>query len=235
MPYNNETYAEISPRLSDWVQFSSGGNVGNPTLDLLNRAQNWLIDYLKWEGVTKRVTLSITNKVATLPSDLVAILSVYEDADSDGRPDTFYYASGNTGEGYLVTDSFTKAAGQAKTITFFNTPNNSVTLEYQGQLYDFTGEGTEYSFFPGELLIRTAQLIHIEETGLSGAEMGVIRNSQAKLAESYRAKSQYNNRKLSMRINDALGNEVFTPGFDLAEGESFSNVRNRKDRSFLSS
>lgn len=235
MAYLNDTYSNISNRFNDWLQEIGGGNVSDVALDTLNRAQAWLLGYMHWDGIIKRETLTVSSGSATLPTDLIAILEIYTDSDSDGKPDAYYYNEAGTNDGYYITNSFTKAAGQSKTINFYDSNiSNSPTVVYLGDLTDFTGSGTEYSYFPGELLLRTAQMLRIEETGLVGAEMTVIINSQQRLLRDYVEMEQNQNAEPRMRVNDMLGNEVILTGTDLRTGQHHSiNHGRESDPSYL--
>lgn len=183
---NQDTYAQISARLDDWLE-SQGGSVTNLTLDLLNRAQQSLSQYLPWEYLRKRTTLTVSNKTAALPADLDRINSVYHDSDGDGRPDFFYYNQSTFADnGYKITDSFTAASGHSLALSFYAAPTNTPYIDYQAAIANFAGTGTEYSFFPGDMLLLEAQYIHTVEMGLVGNEYTTIVTRREEQLRDYR-------------------------------------------------
>lgn len=217
MGYNTETFATIKKRLQDWLD-SDGGEVTNRPLDLLNRAQNWLQQRRAWQGLVKRSALTVASRQATLPSDLLRIIRVWWDSDSDNQPDFHFYDHGRYDDGYYVTDSFAKATGHSKVIKFYKDPTHTPYVEYQWALDDFADSGTEYSYFPGDLLLRTAQKIHIEESGLVGPEYSAIENSQKEMLNDYEASHQYINIDPRTVMLDNSGEIVDTEDYDVQGG-----------------
>lgn len=207
-------YATFSKRLTDWLR-EVGGEVTDLTLDLCNRAQDWLWLRRDWEDLIVRQTLSLTDKSASLPSNFGRVLRVWHDSDEDGKPDYYYYRQARYDDGYYISDSFTKAAGHSKTITFFQDPTHTVTLEYIKTLDHFVGSGDEYSFFTPDLLIRTAQKIHIEESDLVGKEYEAIINSHAELLRDYEVAHQYRNSDMRMESLDDHGDPIETESYNL--------------------
>lgn len=212
----NETITPIINRLTDWLQYE-GGEVTNLPLDLLNRAQDSLWRYRRWDDLVKRSSaLSITNKVATVPADFKGVfMRLGSDLDGDGRLDFFYYPKDNTDNGYEMRDTFDKDTGHTYTFTFYNTPSYDVYMEYMVYLEDFTGTGTEYTFFPGDLLLVEAQYIHIVETGKVGNEYQAITNRRSELIRDYEQAHQFQDRNMEMQQNDVLGNQIFNEQYNL--------------------
>jgi hypothetical protein len=208
-------YSTFSKRLDDWL-IELGGEVTNLTLDLFNRAQDWLLLRRDWEDLIVRYELTLSNDSASLPSDLSRILRVWHDSDGDGKPDFYYYAYARHDDGYYVSDSFTKSGGHSKTATFYRTPSHTPTVEYIKTLEHFTGSGVEYSFFPPDLLLRTAQKTHIEEADLVGNEYQAIINSHAEMLRDYEASHQYRNRDMRSEVLDDHGDPIDVEQYNLS-------------------
>lgn len=226
MSINSETYLDIKNRLSDWLR-NTGGDIENLPLDLLNRAQNRLTEYRRWTDMMRTASLEAVsgeNNAYYLPSDMAAFVTIFFDSDNDGRPDKYFYRHARHDNGYEIRDDFDKSTGHSWVVTFYNSPSEAPKAYYQKRLDDFTGEGTEYSFFPGELLLKCAEVIHIEETGLTGAEVQVLRNTYFELLKDYEQAHHNVNNDLVMEINDVTGNHISTEGMDL-QG-NFSGVSN---------
>ena len=214
MPYINDTYANIKNRLLDWLQVDdTGGNVSSVSLDLINRAQAWLWGYRAWAYFITTSSLTLTNKAVALPADFGRIVRVWHDSDSDGKPDFFYHHKGDVARGYELRDAFLKASGHAWTITFYSNPTYTPKLEYMKLLPDFAGSGTEYSYFPGELILRTAQMLHYGDAEMVGNEYSIVKDLQAQALRDYEQSHQYVNEDSIMPINDDQGQRVEIDSF----------------------
>ena len=218
MPYGSGTYAEYAARMNDWMKYkATGANITNRTLDLANRSQNWLIMYRPWADLKKTAELTVSDNEADFPSDFARMVHCNWDSDGDGKPDGYFFDRGRIGQGYLVTDIFDKDTGHARVIKFFNTLSQTPKMVYIHYLDDFEGTGDEYSFFPGELLLRTAQMLHSEETGLKASDISPILSSHKRLLDMYTAAHTYD-AELSRVINDSNGNEIIMDDINLAGG-----------------
>lgn len=226
MGYHADTYTEFQNRIQDWLNAAgTGANISDLPLDLANRAQMWLTMYKPWSDMIKVTTLTVTDNEASMPSDFARLVSVYYDVDSDGKPEGYYYNQGRINGGYKLVDSFTKDSGHSRKIVFFNTLSQTPVLKYQFKLDDFTGSGTEYSFFPGNLLLRTAQRLHIVETGLTDREMLILIDEQKKDLRDYEQAHHYVDAEMRLSINDDNGLEIDTYAVDLA-----GNIDGGRDR-----
>ena len=225
MPYNLELYSELEARLKDWIN-AVGGEVTDLPLDLLNRAQNDLTMERRWSDMmfTSALTaVSGESKAYSFPSDMACFRLISTDSNSDGKPDEYYFAEGRQYNGYYLEDRFDKATGHAWVAIFYVDPATTPKVNYQKRLSDFTGSGTEYTFFPGELLLLTAQKIHIIETGLTDASYRAILDAQGKALDKYIAAHQYVNTDLVMEIKDASGRIISTESSDLSGNFSENN------------
>lgn len=225
MALNSELFYDIKNRLNDWLRIT-GGDVSNRPLDLLNRAQNWLTEYKRWTDMMHRVELTPvagSSTQFTLPSDMASFTIVNYDSDSDGKPDKYYYRHARHHDGYEITDNFDKSTGHSWVITFYLAPEYTPEVYYQKRLEDFVDYDTaaehtanpQYTFFPGELLLRAAQVIHIEETGLVSAEVQIIQNSLKNLLENYEQAHHNVNNDLRMEILDDSGERVWNEASSL--------------------
>jgi hypothetical protein len=215
----DEPYSTFSKRLTDWLN-TAGGEVTNLTLDLFNRAQYRLMTYRPWEGLIVRQSLTLSStKTSALPTDFTGtVISVYIDTDADGKPDMYFYRNGNPSNGYRLTNVFVKATGHSWTITFFATPSPNPVIVYPKALPDFAGTGTEYSFFPPDLLLAAAKAIHIEESDLVGDEYQAVLNNYATLLRDYEQANQYQNTEMRMAVLDDSGDEVGVDDYDMCGG-----------------
>jgi hypothetical protein len=217
--YRNRKYSEFSPTLTDWLR-EEGGAVTDLTLSLINRAQDWLYQYRAWDELIKveQRTLSATNSI-TMPATYGGILlAVFCDTNGDHKPDRYYYKDGAIDSGYRLQNTFAKATGHSVVLQFFSTPPANPYIKYPVVLADFTGSGTEYTFFPSDLLLATAQLIHIQEADLVGNEYKAILDKQATLLRDYEQSHQHQNVELNMRQTDESGEQIANDSIDLDSG-----------------
>ena len=208
-------YSTFSKRLDDWLR-EAGGEVEDLTLDLYNRALDFLLLEADWEELLVRYQLSsLSSNSQALPADCSRIVRCWHDSNGDGKPDWYYYEHANVETGYYLSSSFDINTGRSKTITFYRSPNYDPYIEYIKTLTHFTGEGTEYSFFPHDLLTRTAQLIHIGEADLVGKEYEAILFQQDKMMRNYKTTHQYKNRDMASQINDNAGYPIEVEDYNL--------------------
>lgn len=227
----NEPYSTFSKRLTDWLN-TAGGEVTDLTLDLYNRAQQYLCLYRAWDGLLTHWQSTLTSNVITLPTNFSGtVCSVYIDTNEDGKPDKFFYRDAGTENGYKAVNSFAKATGHSWTFTFFTTPSANPYVVYPVTLEDFEGTGTEYSFFPSDLLTTTAKKIHIEESDLVGKEYDAILNQQTALLRDYEQSHQYQNIEWKMRQIDDSGDEIGNEAYDL-EGGAESSLQDDYDNDY---
>ncbi len=174
----------------------------------------------------KTATLTLSGTEANLPSDCVRIINIFYDSNGDGHPDGYYFRDNGPDGGYEITDTFSKATGHSRVINFFSALSQTPKITYQYALSDFEDSGTEYSFFPGELLLKAAQRLHIVETGLVGIEMQAIISECDKLLRDYTQSHQNLNNQMRISINDDFGNEIQTSGVNLSGYNDVVNPTN---------
>lgn len=214
--YMSNTYVELKNTLDDWIQ-EIGGAVSNRPLSLLNRAQEILTMYRPWEDMITDTELTVTDLTVSLPSDMAQLIMLYADLDNNGKPDYYYYSQAWLERGYTLKNTFSKATGHSRTALFYTAPTLGVWCRYTYKLEDFTDDEVtpQLSFFPGELLLAQARVLHLTETGLSGPEMQInIKSLEDKLTD-YEQSHHFVDTDLNRDILDRDGFRIFTEGTDL--------------------
>jgi len=223
MGFPNNVYATAYNRMKDWlIESNSGGAVTDLARDLLNRAQEELRMYRMWEELSKREALTVNaQKVAFLPDDCGEVLGIYHDSDGDGRPDYWYWnRSKRPDDGYFSINDFDRLGGYQRSFQFYNAPSHTPILWYVRTLEEFEGTGLasddkEYSFFPLDLLLVTAQVIHRGEEDVVDGSIGVLQARKNQLLTDYEEAHQWINTDLRMDVNDVDGNEVIIEEYSL--------------------
>jgi hypothetical protein len=237
---NSDLFANIKNAFLDWMddQDNSGGNVSDTALATLNRAQDNLERYECWDGLVKDANLTLggtDGRTANLPTDFSGeVVGVGIDTNSDGKFDFLYYKdSTDVSNGYKIRYVFTPATGYAGTIQFLNTPQQTPILRYKIKLTAFTGAGTEYSFFPFDLLLAEAQYIHVTESGIVGNDLQAIEKRRKELLRDFKQERQYKNHDMRSVQNDNMGYPVYNAGYSLIgecapARDGFSNDYDRR-------
>lgn len=218
-----ETVASIINRVKDVIVWSStGNNVENLPLDLLNRAQNWLCMYKSWDYLKKVVPLTISdNRTAQLPSDINVMLDIYSTLGDIGKPSIHYYPDApDVAERCELFCDFTVTAGHSWYVQF---PSEALVtgplyLKYAYNLPDIEEPEPNvdtYTFFPGELLVRCAQKLHIEDKGLTGDSADLAIKGFNDTLRNFEVNSQFVNQKMTLGPTDKFGNPVRIPGHSL--------------------
>jgi len=216
----NDTFITLKNRADDWLD-EKGGNVSDLASDLLNRAQYQIWEANAWDRTVKNGLLTIANKSASLPSDFGREIFVYSDYDNDGKPDRRYYRDGDTNTGYRIIDTFDKTTGHNKAITFFGDTESNMYIRYVPVLEDMVNDA-DYSYFPSDLVLAKAQIIHISENGGDGNELNPLMLQFDKMMLDYIQRTQYKNNNMDMTVNDLQGNEISNPSYSLSDGESYN-------------
>jgi hypothetical protein len=236
---HSDLFSDIKNAFLDWMddQDNTGGNVSDTALLTLNRAQDNLERYDCWDDLVAEaaVTLGGTDgRTANLPSDLGEVIAVGIDTNGDGKWDHYYYRdSTDVSDGYKIRYTFAKATGYAGTIQFLCTPQNTPKIRYKSKLTDFTGSGTEYSFFPFDLILAEAQYIHATESGIATNDLPAIEKRRKELLRDYRQEHQYKNNDMRSVQNDFRGYPVSNDGYSMtgnidAPKDRFSNDYDRR-------
>jgi hypothetical protein len=147
---------------------------------------------------------------------------MWADLSGLGVPDFWYYEGCSVEGGYKLRDSFTKSTGHQWTITFNYAQSNAVRMVYQRLLEEFTGEGTEYLFFPANLLLLECQKINLREKGQL-KELQAVMIAFEEEFKDYCNAHQWVNADSTARMNDRYGNEIITEAMTL-DGASGLNT-----------
>lgn len=227
--FYTDTYTtDILPTVQSWMA-SANNYMSSSLLGIINRSQRNLWEEKFWEGLITDVALTLSGSTASLPSDFGKIPDggVYSDLDGDGKPDYRYYREGDNGQGYKIRDAFVVATGHSFSITFYGSVPSAAWLRYQKSLTDFTGSGTEYSYFPCELILLGVQRLFYLESGQPEKYSVVVPEYEAAL-KRYAYSHQYNNSSPFMGFNDTRGNKIYFDSLSLDGDASqhFSHVSN---------
>jgi hypothetical protein len=216
MGYFSSTYLiDIRPVLLDWLTNSgSSKNVTDLPLSLANRAQKNLWAKKPWVGLVKTTSLALTNGRAFLPNDFGRIVDVHADMDGNGVGDYWLYEGDSYDRGYKIEPYFTKESGPINRIAFNYAQPVAPRMRYQKMLEDFTGTGTEYSFFPSELVIIEAQRINTLGKG-NIKEYQAFNAAFIECYQDYCNSAQWVNHDNEPRINDRFGYEISSESFSL--------------------
>lgn len=232
MPFVADLYSEIKNRFLDFIdEDNTGANVSDLALDYLNRSQKALRMYRKWEELLVTASLTLSGNSATLPADCGELLRVYHDSNSDGAPDWYYFhRDSDTSRGYYITNTFAKATGHTRTITFYSTPSHTPKIDYIQVLTDFVGTGTEYSFFPGELLLCKAKELYLLDAGLvNQPEIKAIKDQLKELLADYIAGHQYVNYPMEAVVLDDVGVPITFETYSFDHGVSGATTSQDND------
>jgi hypothetical protein len=223
MGYFNATYNDdLLPILRDYISNSgTGQSVINKALSYANRAQNNLWAKKPWCDLATDIDVALVNNSFTFPANFGRIVSIWADLSGLGVPDYWYYEGGIYEKGYKLRDSFTNANGHQWTISFHFTQTSSVKMIYQRLLEPFTGEGTEYLFFPLNLILLECQKINLREKGQLN-ELAAIKEAFDDEFKDYCNAHQWVNYDSTARINDRNGYQISTDSFSL-DGSTIRN------------
>ena len=208
----NGLYSRVAARVSYFLNTNSVSvENGNLVLDLINRGQERLEMESDWEQLYKTSTLPIMpDRTALLPIDCEKVIRVYFDPIGLGKALGYYTKDGDLIYGYQRIDVYAKATGmsQEQLKFFFTQPFYPTLLLYKTGLPRFTGTGTEYSFFPEQLLLRAAQLEHLEENPANPADLQSIRIAYQTALFNYKKMVVGTNADYRNTIKDWSGNQV---------------------------
>jgi len=231
--YFSDTYAnDLRLPLLDWLsQSTKGQNVADLVLSLANRAQRNLWAKKPWSDLATDVSVVVDSTASyVFPADFGRIIQIWGNLDGTGVPSYWYYEGFNLESGYKLRDLWTKATGHSWKITFNYAQPTSVAMVYQRLLEDFVGTGTEYLFFPANLLLLECQKIKTREKGL-GDEWKMANAAFEDEYKDFCNAHQWVNQDSRARINDANGAQVFMENYS-CDG-SMSGVGSPLPNSYL--
>lgn len=192
----------------------------NLGLVVLNQAKDWLCMYKPWRDLRLDTQLTLgADRKCTLPSDFGCMISVWIDPSGIGKPMWFYTLNDNDiARRYSDETTYSAAAGWTRKIVFPSStylPQNPY-ITYSKVIADYTGTGTEFSFFPKNIMLVVAKKMLQDFYGVpANQDPGWINmrvNEEIKMFEGY----AYNtNVSLDMSVHDRFGNPVFIQGASL--------------------
>jgi len=213
---------------------SDGGAVTDIARDLLNRAQQHLWSHTEWQGLRKQSTLVVdpVTYLAPMPADYGRMVNIYWDSTGDGIADGYFDIGGTDPMRFAdVRETFDISTGMTFNVFFGRVPTFTPIVRYIANLNDFTEVDaqnqpiTEYSFFPAELLLKTAEMLHLQEKGSDNVTLGAVTGAHLNLLTQF---EQMQNRGSSQdrAMRDALGYRVYSESLDLRGDDSSGGVRN---------
>jgi len=216
----NDLYSDVLIKLGIYVE--SDVNEDNLGLILINEARQNLSRMKIWHNMLVHTDLTITDNIAVLPSDILdlRIYAIDQDTDDDLYPDQdsgFFYMGTNT-TGYEFIPSGNKDTGYTTVLHFYDPPVSKIHCIYQRKLENFIGAGTEYTFFPGSLIVKYALWNHYSKEGLTNNDVSHLWNNFQKELESYIISVQNVNTKKEYLVNDSNGKRIGIQKFNLSTG-----------------
>jgi hypothetical protein len=212
--------------ISDILALINAGSVYNtarsttPTnlgLSVLNQAKDWLCTYKPWRDLRTTVQLPLdADRKITLPADYGKMIMVYTDPSGIGKPMYWYTLNDNdVARRYTEECTYDAATGHTRKIAFPPTvyvPENPYIC-YSRVVADYTGTGTEISFFPKNIMLIVAKMILQDFYGVpANQDPEWIKKrvfDELRIFESY---AYNNNVALDMSVKDRFGNPVFIGG-----------------------
>jgi len=194
----------------------TGGDTADLDLDYVNRGKDWLCGYRPWDFLIHYINLTVDDtRIVDLPTDLQAIMEVYVDINNDGKPDLWFYAnSPEVMQRYTLLNNYDPTLGASWQIKF--PPNaylyTSPTVKYIQKVDDYTGAASELSFFPAELLLRTAQKLYLEDRGIADTKAELILKSHAELIRAFEQMFQYQNQDMDLTVKNRYGVPIRVQG-----------------------
>lgn len=217
----SDIYLNIKNRLNNWLLDDANSDyIEDLAHDLINRAQRSLNKLRDWDDLVSRTTLTVSGTTADLPSDLLKVITVYEDSSATGKPDRLYYKDANHSNGYYLSTSFDKDVGKTQQITFFSAPGGTVYVKYLKALEDFADDdsNTQYSFFPEELMYVKAKLIHLEDAEVVDNSVTFIENTFRRELADFERTALHANQAMYNTWIDESGSEIHMDGLDMNGG-----------------
>ncbi len=203
------------------LNLSSVTGITDLALDHAKRAQSTLWGLKEWSPLLKRAALTVSDRVATLPSDFGRLIQggVYEDSDGTGHPDYYYTLNGDYQTGYRWANEFdANTSAFVWKIEFHTAPSNPY-VAYIQVLPELTGSSS-YLFFPQELLLSQMKLHYLEDRNKPDSNAyQVAQNSFWRELQNFVNMTQYQNVSLRQEIRGPYGEPVSQPGYNIDDGE----------------
>jgi hypothetical protein len=230
-----DTYSQIAARFKAWLQNDNSNDfVQDLALDYLNQAKDSLLgrpvrgwDYLTVDYVPLALGGS-TGLEITFPAEAQKIIAIYTDPSGIRKPAIFYVKDGRAPNGGEFISVFNKASGFVWSFKFYYQPTGAIYVRYQKALEDFTGTETEYSPFPGELLLLEAQRIRCRDKGLT-PEWKMLKEDYDEKLKNFTMQHQGNNEDAYIENLDANGLQINIPEYTLSSGTKQRQMFGRRN------
>jgi hypothetical protein len=167
-----------------------------------------------------------------MPVDYGKLINLMWDSNGDGIPEGYFDVNGSDPLRFCeIREEFDVSTGMTFSVYFGRVPSFTPMVRYIANLNDFRevdSEGqalTEYSFFPAELLLKTAEMLHLQEKGSDTATLGTVSQAHIDLLTQF---EQWQNRggAQDRMMRDALGYRVYQQSLDLRGGDDYGGIRN---------
>jgi hypothetical protein len=191
-------------KIADILEMVNGQSIYNTSLDnmpsnlglkVVNMAKDWLCMYKPWRDllVLYQPVFDLATRIMTLPANYGQIVEVYTDPSN-------------------IALGFTRQLQWPPTVFIPQTP----WIRYSRVLDDYTGTGTEFSFFPMGLMLVTCKKILQDFYGVPAKQDP--KWIQQRVLEEIRVFGGYayqNNVSMDPAIKDMFGNPIRILGASL--------------------
>lgn len=219
--------SDIYSELSDWGNIR-GGAVSAPILSLINRARESIWQYKPWDYLVKTQTLTLVNNTASLPADFGRILHVGYDSNGDGIPDWYFYRNDKRSDrSYKIDSEFSITTGYTFTISFPQTPSNTLQIKYIVDIGKCTDQ-EHFLAFPANLVMRKAQLIHVIDNNQKDSETQRIKDDYDEEMRDFIQAHLYNDCAMDLQQQDGYYNQIANEEYSL-DGNMENHFLNRSN------
>lgn len=219
---------DIKAELNDWLNVR-GGEVQDLALSLINRAIDSLWRYRPWDLLTNILPLTLDSTgQSAMPVDFGRMLYVGYDSDSDGVIDWFFFNEcRNPDKRYDISSTFSKSTGLTLTIKFARIYGITPLMKYVVGL-DKVTDDNDYLFFPGTLVLRSAQKIHAVDKSIAGLEINAINNEYNELLRDYEQAYYHIDKSMEMFQQDKYYGLINNEKYSL-DGDFSNTIPNRSN------
>jgi hypothetical protein len=217
-------------KIADILEMVNGQSIYNTSLDnmpsnlglkVVNMAKDWLCMYKPWRDllVLYQPVFDLATRIMTLPANYGQIVEVYTDPSNIGKPVWVYTLRDNdVAKRYDEITTYTAALGFTRQLQWPPTVFIPQTpwIRYSRVLDDYTGTGTEFSFFPMGLMLVTCKKILQDFYGVPAKQDP--KWIQQRVLEEIRVFGGYayqNNVSMDPAIKDMFGNPIRILGASL--------------------
>lgn len=220
----NVPYLTIYNDLVDDLDHDGGSD--DLALRLINRAQEQIIQEELWHSLLVKYQITLdSNKQADPPSDIYLnrIYAIMRDDDENNIAEVYYNYKYDINYGYEFITTGDKDTGYTSKIQFNDPPDNILYIYYQRKLDEFTGSGTEYSWFPRNLMVAAARMIYLAPEALTNNDFNAAERRYRNLLKNYSKSVQNQNTSSKFESLDDYGSKIRISRFNLSGGKTRNN------------